>query len=121
MRHRVSSVFLAREFGVRVWATDLWVPATANWRRVVEAGVEDLVFPVHAYADQLPYADGFFDVVVSIDAYHYFGVSDTYLGYLSRFVRPGGVVGVVVPGTSGKTPRRSQPSSRPSGGDDCGR
>lgn len=95
----VSSIFLAKEFGVRVWATDLWVPASDNWRRVCQAGVEDLVFPIHAEAHALPYADGFFDALVSLDAYHYFGTDDLYLGrYFAPLVRPGGEIGIVVPG-----------------------
>jgi hypothetical protein len=43
-----SSVFLAREFEVEVWATDLWVPASENWQRIRDAGLEDQVFPIHA-------------------------------------------------------------------------
>lgn len=44
----VSSVFLAREFEVQVWATDLWVPATDNAQRIADQGLSDAVFPIHA-------------------------------------------------------------------------
>src|SRR5215467_8011943 len=37
----ISSVFLRREFGVQVWATDLWFSAAENRQRVCDAGVED--------------------------------------------------------------------------------
>lgn len=94
----MTSLFLAREFGVQVWAADLWITPDHNWRRAVEAGVGERVFPIRAEAHALPFAEGFFDAVVSIDAYHYFGTDELYLGYLSRFVRPGGLLGVVVPG-----------------------
>ena len=94
----LSSVFLAREFGVLVWANDLWIPAAENWRRVKEAGLEDRIFPVHAEAHALPYADGFFDAVVSLDSYQYYGTDDLYLGYMLKFLRPGGRIGIVVPG-----------------------
>ncbi len=94
----MSSVFLAREFGVRVWAADLWMSPDHNWRRAVESGVADLVCPCRAEAHALPFAQGFFDAAISIDAYHYFGTDELYLNYLSGFVRPGGWVGVVVPG-----------------------
>jgi SAM-dependent methyltransferase len=94
-----SSVFLAREFGVQVWATDLWIEATENWQRIREAGLEDRIFPIHAEARALPYADGFFDAAVSIDSYHYYGTDDLYLGMqFARLVRPGGRIGIVVPG-----------------------
>ena len=93
----LSSIFLAKELGVQVWANDLWVSADDNWSRIVEARVEDSVFPVRAEAHALPYAAGFFDAVVSVDAYQYFGTDDTYLGYITRFVRPGGRLGLVMP------------------------
>lgn len=93
----MTSIFLAREFGVDVWATDLWIPAAENQTRVVEAGVENLVTPIHAEAHDLPYANGFFDAIVSLDAYHYFGTADLYLGYLLDFLKPRGRIGIVSP------------------------
>ena len=96
----VSSIFLAREYGVRVWATDLWIPASENWQRIREAGLQDRVFPIHAEAHALPYAEGFFDALVSMDAYHYFGTDDLYIGRYSRLVRPEGLIGIVVPGVN---------------------
>lgn len=57
----VSSIFLAKEFGVQVFANDLWIDPTENWKRICEAGVSGLVYPVKAEAHALPYAEGFFD------------------------------------------------------------
>lgn len=94
----ISSIFLAKEFGVEVWATDLWIGATDNGERIRAAGVDGKVFPIHAEAHALPFADGFFDALFSVDAYHYFGTDDLYLGYVARFIRPGGQLGIVVPG-----------------------
>ena len=100
----MTSVYLAREFGARVWAVDLWMDPDHNWRRAVEAGVGDRVCPMRAEAHALPFAAGFFDAVVSVDAYQYFGTDLLYLDYLSRFVRPGGRLGVVVPGLARPLP-----------------
>ena len=94
----LSSIFLAREFGVKVWASDLWISATENWERIREAGCEDLVCPIHAEAHELPYAAGFFDAIVSLDSYQYYGTDDLYLNYFRDFVRPGGQIGIVVAG-----------------------
>jgi cyclopropane fatty-acyl-phospholipid synthase-like methyltransferase len=94
----LSSVFLAREYGVRVWAVDLWVDPGDNWTRIREQGAEDSVCPLRAEAHALPFAPGFFDAMVSADAYHYFGTDDLYLGYVSRFVKPGGLLAMVSPG-----------------------
>src|SRR5262245_31648412 len=69
----LSSIFLRREFGVQVWATDLWFSAAENLQRVRDAGVEDSVFPIHADARSLPFAEGFFDAIVSIDSFVYYG------------------------------------------------
>lgn len=94
----LSSIFLAKEFGVPVWANDLWISATENWQRIKQAGLENSVFPIHAEVHALPYADEFFDALVSLDSYHYYGTDDLYLEYFRKFVRPGGQIGIVVPG-----------------------
>lgn len=100
----MSSIFLAKEFGLQVWATDLWIDATDNLKRIREAGVEDRVFPIHAEAHALPYAHEFFDAVVSMDAYHYFGTNDLYLGHLAKFAKPTAQIGIVVPGLTRPLP-----------------
>lgn len=94
----MTSIYLAKELGARVWAADLWMSPDPNWRRAVEAGVGELVCPLRAEAHALPFAAGFFDAVVCVDAYQYFGTDELYVDYLARLVRPGGLLGVVVPG-----------------------
>jgi SAM-dependent methyltransferase len=89
-----SSIFLRREFGVQVWATDLWIGAAENAERVRDAGLDDGVFPLHADAHQLPFAPNFFDAIVCIDCFYYFGTDDLYLNYLANFVKPGGPIGI---------------------------
>jgi cyclopropane fatty-acyl-phospholipid synthase-like methyltransferase len=89
-----SSVFLHREFGVQVWATDLWFSASTNLQRVRDAGVEEGVFPIHSDARSLPFAAEFFDAVVSIDSFPYYGTDDLFLGYIARFMRPGAPIGI---------------------------
>ncbi len=96
----MSSIFLAREFGARVWATDLWIPAADNQARIVEAGLTDLVTPIHAEAHTLPFAADFFDAIVSFDAYQYFGTADLYLGYVLDFLKAGSQIGIVAPATT---------------------
>src|SRR5436853_6962163 len=86
----MSSIFLRREFGVEVWATDLWFSASENLQRIRDARVADGVFPIHADARSLPFADDFFDVILSIDSFPYYGTDDTYLNYLARFVKADG-------------------------------
>jgi cyclopropane fatty-acyl-phospholipid synthase-like methyltransferase len=95
----ISSIFLAKEFDVTVWAADLWIKPKENFERIEQAGLCGSVFPVSVEAHSLPFPEASFDAIVSFDAYHYFGTDDLYLGYISSFLRPGGRLGIVVPGT----------------------
>lgn len=95
-----TSIFLAMEFDLQVWAADLWIDPEENAKRIEEAGLTGKVFARRAGAHRLPYDLGFFDAVVSIDAYHYFGTEVRYLSYLSQYLRPGGEIGIVVPGNA---------------------
>jgi len=94
----ISSVFLHREFGVQVWAADLWFNPSENLQRIRDAGVEDAVFPIRADARSLPFGNEFFDAIVAIDSYMYFGTDDLFLHNLGRFVKPGGQFGVAMSG-----------------------
>jgi SAM-dependent methyltransferase len=93
-----SSIFLHREFGVQVWATDLWFSPAENSRRIEDAGAGEGVFPVHADARALPFGAGFFDAIVSIDSFMYYGTDDLFLSSLARFVKPGGPIGIALSG-----------------------
>jgi cyclopropane fatty-acyl-phospholipid synthase-like methyltransferase len=94
-----TSIILAKEFDVMVFANDLWFKATDNYKRFVKAGVSDKVFPIQAEAHNLPYADNFFDAVISIDSYHYYGTDECYLGdHFAKLVKKGGQFGIVNPG-----------------------
>ena len=94
----ISSIFFAKEFGAEVTAADLWIDARENARRIEEAGTTGQVVPVQAEAHALPFEYGSFDAIVSLDAYQYFGTDDLYLGYIAKFLKPGGRIGIVCPG-----------------------
>lgn len=87
-----SSIFIAKEFGANVWAADLWINPTENLTRIEGVGLADRVFPLQAEARALPFVDRYFDAIVSFDAFHYFGTDDLYVGYVSRFLKPGGTL-----------------------------
>ncbi len=92
-----TSVFLAREYGVQVVAADLWVDPSEAARVFDREGVGDRVLAMRVDAHALPFGRQSFDAVVSVDAWEYFGTGDHYPGYLARFVRPGGQLGVATP------------------------
>src|SRR5690349_1575040 len=68
-----SSVFLHREHGVEVWSVDLWFDVDERSRRFQDAGVGDGVFAIHSDARALPFARDFFDAIVGVDSYVYYG------------------------------------------------
>ncbi|MCL2199322.1 MAG: methyltransferase domain-containing protein [Defluviitaleaceae bacterium] len=99
----ITSVFLAREFGVQVYAADFdewkgWTSPEIRWNNAKENGVEHLVIPIKADARKLPFAEGFFDAIVCVDSYFYYGKNDGDFENIIRFLRPGGKIGMVIPG-----------------------
>lgn len=94
-----SSIFLAKEFNIEVWSTDLWISATEMYANIRQMNASSKVFPIHSDARQLPYAEDFFDAIVCIDAYAYFGTDDYYFPYLLNFLKKGGEIGIVTVGT----------------------
>jgi len=95
----LTSIFLAKEFGVQVFAVDLWTSATDNYNRFKKMGLENRIIPIHADATQLPFADDYFDAVISVDAYHYFGNNNKYFDtYLSPLIKKGGTIAIGIPG-----------------------
>ena len=94
-----GSIFLAKEFGLQVWAADLMVEPSENWQRIKKEGLEKQIFPLHVDARDMPFADGFFDAVISVNAIWFFATDDRYLRrQLVRIVQPGGQFGIITPG-----------------------
>lgn len=96
----LTSVFLAREYGFTVYAADLWSDPAENRAFFRSLGLPDRqVIPVKADAADLPFARDFFDGVVSVDSYNYFGRDPDYLDQkLLPFVKPGGYLYFAIPG-----------------------
>ena len=96
----MTSAFLANETPARsVYAFDLWVNATDNLQRIRDLSLEDRVIPIHGDAMDMPFAQDWFDTVVSVYSYHYFGCREgVFADRILPFVRYGGSVMIVVPG-----------------------
>lgn len=91
----LSSIFLAQEFDVQVWATDLWITPTENAQRINAAQLGEKIFPIYADARSLPFAENFFDAILSIDAFEYFGTDATFLPLIVKYLKPGCQIGIV--------------------------
>ena len=107
----MTSVFLAREYGVRVWAADLWMSPDHNWRRVARPGVADRVCPIRAEAHALPFAAGFFDAVSLGRRLPVLRHRRAVPRLLWAFLRPAAPIGVVVPGLMQPSATSSRPTS----------
>ena len=96
----VTSLFLAKEYGVAVYAVDLWSAPDENRAFFRSQNVPDSqIIPVAADARMLPFPTAFFDAVVSTDSYNYFGRDPDYLDQcLLPCVKPGGLICIAVPG-----------------------
>ncbi len=95
----LTSIFLAKEYEVQVFAVDLWISAGENYKRFKKMGLENQIIPIHADATQLPFAEDYFDAVISVDAYHYFGSNETYFDtYLSKLLRKDALIAIGIPG-----------------------
>ncbi|TLG75358.1 SAM-dependent methyltransferase [Culicoidibacter larvae] len=95
----LSTLYLAKNFAAQIVAADLWVDPSENYRRFIERGIAEQVMPVRVDASRhLPFADSYFDYIVSVDAYHYFGEGVEMLENVAALVKPGGYIVVAVPG-----------------------
>lgn len=95
----LSSLYFAKEKEAIVFATDLWISADDNLKRINEWKMEDHIIPIHADANDLPFPNEYFDILICIDAYHYFGNRDGFFEEkIINLVKPGGYIMIVIPG-----------------------
>lgn len=91
----VSAIFLSKEFNVKVWAVDPKISQTENFHRIREMGCEEDVLPLKLDAKNLPFPDEFFDVIIAVDSFMYYGTDPEFTNYISKFLKPGGQIGIV--------------------------
>jgi cyclopropane fatty-acyl-phospholipid synthase-like methyltransferase len=95
----LSTLMLVQKYGVTVFAADLWVSPSENYERFQSIGIDDKAIPISVDATKgLPFAHGYFDVLFSVDAYHYFGRAPEMLPSLIPYVKKGGYIAVAIPG-----------------------
>ena len=95
----LSSIFLAEKYDATVYASDLWISPSDNFKRFDGRGLANKIIPLSIDATkEFPFAGEYFDIIHSVDAYHYFGTSDEMLPFLLSFVKKGGYIIVAVPG-----------------------
>lgn len=96
----LTSVFIANETESKsVYAYDLWVPASENYERIKKNNLEEKIIPIHGDAMDMPFAHDYFDAIVSVDSYHYFGCREgVFADKILPFVKKNGCVMIAIPG-----------------------
>jgi len=95
----LSTLLLTKKYGASVFAADLWISPTENYERFQSIGMADKAVPISVDATKgLPFANGYFDLLFSVDAYHYFGDTAEMLPAIIPHIKKGGYVAVAVPG-----------------------
>jgi SAM-dependent methyltransferase len=86
-----ASIFMARHWGVKVVAVDLWTSATFLNGKFVERGYRHRIVPLHMdVTHELPFADEYFDAIFCMNSFNFYGDSTGFLRRLLRHLKPGG-------------------------------
>ena len=95
----LSTLLITKKYGASVFAADLWISPTENYERFKSLGIADKAVPIFADATKgLPFANRYFDLLFSVDAYHYFGDTAEMLPSIIPYIKKGGYIAVAVPG-----------------------
>ena len=88
-----SSIFLARRYGVKVVALDLWVSATFLHSKFSQRSYRDQIFPLQLdITDELPFAEEYFDAIFCMNSLSFYGGSIDFLKHLLRHLKAGGLI-----------------------------
>jgi cyclopropane fatty-acyl-phospholipid synthase-like methyltransferase len=86
-----TSIFLAQTYGVTVYAIDLWISANELFKNIQTANCENKILPFNLDTTKdLPFPDGYFDVIFCMDALHYFGANPGFLAQISKYLKQSG-------------------------------
>lgn len=104
----LTSIFIANETSAKnVYAFDLWVPASENYGRIKQNHLEEIIIPIHGDAMDMPFAQEYFDAIISIDSYHYFGCKEgVFAEKILPYIKGNGYAMIAVPGL------KEEPKSR---------
>lgn len=95
----LTSLFIAKETGAMVYANDLWIEAKENAKRFSKWNVSNCIISSHEDATVLSFEQEMFDMIISVDSYHYFaGEKHFFEEKILPYVKKGGMVLICVPG-----------------------
>ena len=96
----LTSIYMAEKYkNADIFAVDLWVEAKDNYIFFKENNIDNRIIPLNCDAEKLPFAESYFDIIVSVDAYHYFGLEKDFFKYnIKPLLKENGEIYIAVPG-----------------------
>ena len=84
-----TSIFLAKHYGVRVVALDLWTSAEFLNEKFKTAGYADRISAIQMDATQpLPFPEDYFDAIFCMNSFNFYGGSLDFLKHLLKHLKP---------------------------------
>jgi cyclopropane fatty-acyl-phospholipid synthase-like methyltransferase len=86
-----ASLFLAKNWGVKVVALDLWTSATFLNQKFTARGYRDQIIPLNMdVTHRLPFAEDYFDAVFCMNSFNFYGGNVEFIAHLLKHIKPGG-------------------------------
>lgn len=86
-----TSIFLAKHFGVRVTALDLWTSEDYLAQKFSALGFADRITAIQMDATRpLPFDPGYFDSIFCMNSFNFYGGSVGFIRHLLEHLKPGG-------------------------------
>ena len=88
-----TSIFLAKHYGVKVVALDLWTSADFLNEKFAAQGYADRISAIQMDATQpLPFPSDYFDAIFCMNSFNFYGGSHGFLKHLLKHLKPSGQI-----------------------------
>jgi SAM-dependent methyltransferase len=88
-----TSIFMAKHYGARVVALDLWTSKEFLNNKFQTLGYMDQISAIQMDATEpLPFPDHFFDTIFCMNSFNFYGGSVDYLIQVLKYLKPGGQI-----------------------------
>jgi len=88
-----TSIFLAKQYGVKIIALDLWTSADFLEKKFSAQGFADRFSAIQMDATQpLPFAANYFDTIFCMNSFNFYGGSVEYIQGLLKHLKSGGQI-----------------------------
>ena len=88
-----TSIFLAKHYGVRVVALDLWTSREFLNEKINALGYMERISAIQMDATQpLPFPGDFFDAIFCMNSFNFYGGSLGYLDHILKYLKTGGQI-----------------------------